>query len=142
VLETKAGDLSGSMVAHLRWHLNAVFKLAVSDGLIGHNPAQELRVPKDCRPGRARRPLTTEEVNQYLGVLDLPERLMARLAIFASGDPGFSEGNDRRNLWGRAFAPRLETVGLEWRVTLRKHGRPGWTRTNDPQLRRLRLFWK
>jgi hypothetical protein len=88
VLETKAGDLSGSMVAHLRWHLNAIFKLAVSDGLIDHNPAQELRVPKDCRPGRARRPLTAEEVNQYLGVLDLRERLMARLAIFEGLRPG------------------------------------------------------
>jgi integrase len=67
---------------------DAIFKLAVSDGLIDHNPAQELRVPKDCRPGRARRSLTAEEVNQYLGVLDLRERLMARLAIFEGLRPG------------------------------------------------------
>jgi hypothetical protein len=60
---------------------------------------------------------------------------MARLAIFAGLRPGeilalrwgglesdafvFPSENpgsplDRRNLWGRAFAPRLETVGLEW----------------------------
>lgn len=84
LLETKAPDLSRSMVAHLRWHLNGVFKLAVSDGLVDHNPAQELRIPRNCRPGRATRPLTEEEVNQYLGVLDLRERLMARLAATAS----------------------------------------------------------
>lgn len=79
--------------------------------------------------------MTAEEVNRYLGVLDLRERLMARLAIFAGLRPGeilalrwgglesdafvFPSENpgsplDRRNLWGRAFAPRLETVGLEW----------------------------
>lgn len=88
LLETKAADLSRSMVAHLRWHLNGIFKLAVSDGLVDHNPAQELRIPKNGKPGRATRPLTEEEVDQYLGVLNLRERLMARLAIYEGLRPG------------------------------------------------------
>ena len=52
-LDRKAEDLSASVVAHLRWFLNAVFKLAVSDGLTLNNPAAELRIPRKCQPGRA-----------------------------------------------------------------------------------------
>ena len=81
LLEAKALRLGRSMVAHLRWHLNAVYKLAVSDGLLDHNPAAELRIPKRCKGGRLRRPLTEDEVNEYLGVLDLPERLLARFTL-------------------------------------------------------------
>ena len=88
LLETKAPGLSQSMVGHLRWQLNGIFKLAESDGLVDHNPAQELRIPKNCRPGRAARLLTEEEVNRYLGVLDLRERLIARLAIYEGLRPG------------------------------------------------------
>jgi len=88
LLETKAQVLSRSMVAHLRWHLSGIFKLAVSDGLIGYNPAAELRIPKRCQPGRKLRPLTEGEVIQYLGALDLRERLMARIAIFEGLRPG------------------------------------------------------
>jgi integrase len=182
LLESKAPDLSRSVVAHLRWHLNGVLKLAMSDGLVDHNSAQELRIPRNCRPGRATRPLSEQEVDQYLGVLDLRERLIARLAIYEGLRPGeilavrwgtlendavlirqrvyqgkfdspksgkpreaaLSDGTladlrmwrkvarstapdafvfpsenqssplDMGNLWGRAFAPRLEKVGLEW----------------------------
>jgi integrase len=74
--------LGVSMVGHMRWGLNGIFKLAESDGLINRNPAAQLRIPKNCKPGRSVRPLSEEEVNEYLGVLDLQERLMARLAIF------------------------------------------------------------
>ena len=65
-LDRKALDLSSSPVAHLRWFLNAIFKLAASDGLMPNNPAAELKVPRKCQPGRAMRPLTEEEVNTYL----------------------------------------------------------------------------
>ena len=82
LLEAKAMKLGRSMVGHMRWHLNGIFKLAMSDGLIDHNPAAELRIPKHCKPGRNVRPLTEDEVNDFLGVLALQERLMARLAIF------------------------------------------------------------
>ena len=88
LLERKAQSLATSVVSHLRWFLNAAFKLAISDGLIPNNPAAVLRVPKKCQPGRAMRPLTEEEVAKYLGVLELRERLIARFAIFEGMRPG------------------------------------------------------
>ncbi len=88
LLESKAPDQSKSVVSHLRWALNGIFKLAEADGLVDHNPAQELRIPKTCKPGRAIRTLTVEEVNRYLDVLDLREHLIARLAIFEGLRPG------------------------------------------------------
>ncbi len=87
-LDRKALDLSASVVSHLRWFLNGIFKLALSDGLVLHNPAAELKIPRKCQPGRAMRPLTEEEVKKYLEVLDLRERLSARLAIFEGLRPG------------------------------------------------------
>lgn len=87
-LDRKALELSSSPVSHLRWFLNAIFKLALSDGLVLSNPATELRIPKKCQPGRAMRPLTEEEVMDYLEVFDLRERLIARLSIFEGMRPG------------------------------------------------------
>ena len=87
-LDRKAEELSESVVAHLRWFLNAVFKLAVSDGVMLNNPAAELRIPRKCQPGRAMRPLTEEEVHTYLEALALREKLIARLAIFEGMRPG------------------------------------------------------
>jgi len=87
-LDRSALVLGSSVVKHLRWFLNAIFKLAVSDGLVLSNPAAELRIPKKCRPGRAMRPLTEEEVMDYLEVFDLRERLIARLAVFEGLRPG------------------------------------------------------
>lgn len=87
-LDAKAVKLSHSVVSHLRWYLNAIFKLAVSDGLMSHNPAAELRIPKNCKKGRTMRALTEEEVSRYVGALALRERLIARLAIFEGMRPG------------------------------------------------------
>ena len=87
-LDRKALDLSSSPVAHLRWFLNGIFKLAMSDGLMLNNPAAELKIPRKCQPGRDLRPLTEEEVNTYLEVFDLREKLVARLAIFEGMRPG------------------------------------------------------
>jgi integrase len=88
LLDRKALVLSSSVVTHLRWFLSGIFKLAQSDGLVTNNPAAELRVPKRCQPGRTMRPLTIEEVNAYLEVFDLREKLIARLAIFEGMRPG------------------------------------------------------
>lgn len=79
---------SKSVIAHLRWDLNAIFSLAQSDGLTLFNPAAELRVPRRCKEGRPKRALTEAEVIAYLDALELPERLMARLAIFEGMRPG------------------------------------------------------
>jgi integrase len=88
LLDRKALDLSSSVVSHLRWFLNGIFKLALSDGLVLNNPAAELRIPRKCQPGRTMRLLTEEEVTKYLAVFDLREKLIARLAIFEGLRPG------------------------------------------------------
>ncbi len=87
-LDRKAAELSFSVVAHLRWFLNGIFKLASSDSIISGNPAAELKIPKKCQPGRAMRPLTEEEVHTYLEAFGLREKLIARLAIFEGMRPG------------------------------------------------------
>jgi hypothetical protein len=45
-LDRKALELSFSPVSHLRWFLNGIYKLAMSDGLVLNNPAAELRIPR------------------------------------------------------------------------------------------------
>jgi len=87
-LESKAANSSASVVAHLRWFLNAIFKLAVSDGLVSANPAAQLRIPRKCKPGRGVRPLTEGEVDVYLANLNIRESVIARLAIFEGMRPG------------------------------------------------------
>jgi integrase len=87
-LDRKALALSASVVSHLRWFLNAIFKLALSDGVVLSNPAAVLKIPRKCQPGRAMRPLTEMEVETYLGVFDLREKLISRLAIFEGLRPG------------------------------------------------------
>ena len=87
-LDQKALELSNSVVAHLRWFLSAIFKLAVSDGVMSNNPAAELKIPKKCKPGRTVRPLTAYEIHKYLDTLELREKLIARFAIFEGMRPG------------------------------------------------------
>jgi len=87
-LDRKASGLPSSVVSHLRWFLNGVFKLALSGTMVPGNPAAELRIPRRCQPGRAMRPLTEEEVHKYLQVFDLREKLVARFAIFEGMRPG------------------------------------------------------
>jgi hypothetical protein len=49
-LDRNAEELSGIVVAHLRWFMHAVFKLAMSDGLMLNNLAAELRIARKCQP--------------------------------------------------------------------------------------------
>ena len=87
-LDLKARTLSSSVVSHLRWFLNGIFNLAVSDGVVLSNPAAELKIPRKCQPGREMRPLTEEEVMEALELFDLREKLIFRLAIFEGLRPG------------------------------------------------------
>jgi integrase len=88
LLEAKATVLAKTVVSHIRWYLNAIFKLAISDGFLKNNPAAELRIPKRCKAGRTIRALTEDEVIQYLDALEVRERLIAGLAIFEGLRPG------------------------------------------------------
>jgi len=121
LLDRKALQLSSSPVGHLRWFLNAIFKLALSDRLVLSNPAAELRIPRTCQPGRAMRPLTEEEVMEYLDVVDLREELISRLAIYEGMRPG-------EILALRWNVVRLRALSVEQRLTsacstLRRTGR-------------------
>ena len=123
-LDHKAMDLSFSMVAHLRWFLNGIFKLALSDTLVRGNPAAELRIPKKCQPGRTMRPLTEEEVNKYLEALDLREKLAARLAIFEGMRPGEILALRWKSVAG-------EIIRVEERVYKRKFNTPKNGKTRE-----------
>jgi integrase len=123
-LDRKAAELSFSVVAHLRWFLNGIFKLASSDSLISGNPAAELKIPKRCQPGRAMRPLTEEEVHTYLEAFGLREKLIARLAIFEGMRPGEILALRWKSVAG-------EIIRVEERVYKRKFNTPKNGKTRE-----------
>jgi integrase len=86
-LKRKAGELSRSMVAHLRWDLRAVFKLALAEGFTQRDPTAALYTPREAAVAETRA-MTGKEVEQYIGVFDLREQVIAHLAIFAGIRPG------------------------------------------------------
>ena len=86
-LAEKAVGLSSSVVGHLRWHLNSIFRMAESDGIVAFNPAAALFIPA-CKPAPEKRVLSKDEVRTALSVLDVRERLIFRLAVFDGMRPG------------------------------------------------------
>ncbi len=88
ILDRKSQDLSTSVVAHLRWTLNSIFKLAQADGIVSKNPAAQLVVPRNCRSGRPRNVLTPEQIDLYLSALGLRERVAASFALIEGMRPG------------------------------------------------------
>ncbi len=61
--------------------------MAVAEGYLWRNPAALLFTPRECRRA-ATRVMTVEEVRQLFSVLDVRERLIARLALLAGMRPG------------------------------------------------------
>ena len=97
-LNSKAkSGLSRSIVAHLRWDLSAIFKVALAEGYVQRDVSVALYIPKEAAvaPTRA---MTAEEVTQYLNVLDLREKTIASLAIFSGMRPGEILGLQRRHI--------------------------------------------
>ncbi len=86
-LGDKASSLSSSIVGHLRWHLNAIFKMAVSDGVVEFNPAEALFIPA-CKRTPDKRTMSKDEVLTALNVLDVRERLVVRMGMFDGMRPG------------------------------------------------------
>jgi site-specific recombinase XerD len=83
MLDARArAGLSHSVVAHLRWDLRQVLRMAVEEELLSRNPAELLFVPRD-----ARRPehtvMTLREVRTCLLVLKKRERLVVKFAVLA-----------------------------------------------------------
>ena len=86
-LDRKGKELSRSVVDHLRWDLNAIFKTAMSDGVEENNPASALFTPV-CKETGEKRFMTPDQVRRALSVLDLRERLIFRMAVFDGMRPG------------------------------------------------------
>ena len=84
--KAKAG-LSYSVVAHLRWDLRQVFRMAVSEQYLERNPAELLFIPRDAPRAETRR-MNLDDVRQFFAVLDLRERVIGGLAVLAGMRPG------------------------------------------------------
>lgn len=88
LLDRKTGaGFSFSVVDHLRWDLKQIFDMALAEGIVQRNPAMILFTPKDARRPE-RRIMNCEEVQKCFAVLELRERLIAKLAILAGMRPG------------------------------------------------------
>jgi integrase len=85
--ERARSGLSKSVVSHLRWDLNAIFKMAADDALVQGNPAGSLVTPKSAKTA-PKRTLTMEEVQTALTALDLRERVVVLLAVLVGLRPG------------------------------------------------------
>ena len=97
-LERKTDSgLSYSLVAHLRWDMNQVFKMAVAEGLAVRNSAELLFIPAGA-PRPEKTYLTFDQVRIFFSVLDLRERLIGGFAILAGMRPGEIFGLTRARL--------------------------------------------
>ena len=105
----KAG-LSKSVVDHLRWDLNAVFKMASEDNLVQGNPAGSLVTPKEAAKPVKRR-MSKQAVQMALSVLDLRERLVFLLAVLV----GMRPGEIFVLRWGRVDAGMIEVAERVYR---------------------------
>jgi integrase len=111
--ERATSGLSRSVVDHLRWDLNAIFKMAAEDALVKGNPAGSLVTPWAAkRPEK--RSMTKEEYNSGLSVLDVRERLIYRLA----GLVGMRPGEILALRWGRIQRATAEIVERVYRGSL------------------------
>jgi len=88
LLDRKAAlGLSFSVVAHLRWDLNQIFGMAVAEGYLQRNPAALLFTPRECRRAITR-VMNVQDVRLLFAVLDVRERLIAKLGVLAGMRPG------------------------------------------------------
>ena len=84
--KVKSG-LSRSVVDHLRWDLNAIFKMASDDAILRGNPGGSLVTPKGAATA-VKPALTIEETQTALSILDLRERIIFLLAVLVGMRPG------------------------------------------------------
>lgn len=86
-LDHKAGMFSFSIVDHLRWDLKQIFDMSVAEGYLRRNPAALLFTSRDCKRPKIR-VMTVGQVRLLFSVLDIRERLIAKLAVLAGMRPG------------------------------------------------------
>ena len=109
-LSTKAATLSKSVVAHLRWDLRAIFRLAMAEGYIERDPTPALFTPKEAKAG-VKRVMNGKEAEQHINALPLRERVIDYLALFIGMRPGEILGLQRRHI-----APDCAELTIEQRL--------------------------
>ena len=77
---------SESVVAHVHWHLTAIFRMAKSDGLIPFDPTEALETPR-CKPHDKKEILVLDQFVRAQISLDIRERLILRLGVAAGLRP-------------------------------------------------------
>ncbi len=88
LLETKAKECGRSMVDHMRFRLRSIFELAMGERVVEFNPATSLFTPRKCQPERARLVLTPSQAATLVDLLDMREKVVARLATWEGMRPG------------------------------------------------------
>jgi integrase len=78
--EKAAAGYSYSIVAHIRWQLRAIFKMAKGDALIVTEPAESLNVPIE-KSTETKRVIGPEQILKGQLALEMRERLVFRLAV-------------------------------------------------------------
>jgi len=106
-LNAKAENLSRSVVAHLRWDLRSIFRLALAEGYVERDPTPALFTPKEAARSQSR-VMSKEEVERYVNALDPRERVIALLALFVGLRPGEILALQRRHMSGDCTSARIE----------------------------------
>lgn len=88
LLDERAKNCGRSVLDHLRFRLRSILALALSEGVVDHNPATSLFTPRQFKAGRVREVLTPEQLQTMLTAFGLRERIIARLATWESMRPG------------------------------------------------------
>ena len=102
LLEAKArAGFSHSLVAHLRWDLRQILRMAVEEEILSRNPAELLFVPRGA-PRPEYTAMTFWQINTCFRALKQRERLIVKFAVLAGLRPG-------------------EILGLPWRHLLATH---------------------
>ena len=110
-LDAKArSGLSRSVVSHLRWDLNAIFKMAGEDTIVQGNPAGSLVTPKGAKT-LAKRTMSKEDVRLALSALDLRDRTVFLLAVLV----GMRPGEIFALRWGRTNSEMVEVAERVYR---------------------------
>jgi integrase len=127
-----AAGKSKSLVAHIRWHLNKIFRTAASDGLIAINPAPALRIPK-CKAEKPKPVIDAfdiEAIELALALADVElgkrDQLIFRLAAVEGMRPGEIEGLQYGDIHERFVAPQQD---LEVHLSVRRRRYRGITDT-------------
>lgn len=121
LLAKAAEGCSESIVAHCRWNLSSILRLAAAEGHIERDPTRALYVPR-CTSVSDDRVLEINQVPTFLRALDFRERVIAHLAIFVGLRPGEILAIQRKHVKGdanrididqRVYAGELDTPKTE-----------------------------